>query len=74
MNQPTLAHCSCREVGDRLSEYLDEELGTVDRTRLALHLAACPRCADAARTLAATIKAIHQMSGWVGCRPAGRLR
>ena len=72
--QPALAPCSCREVGDRLSEYLDKELGAVDRTRLALHLAACPRCAGMARTLAATLEAIQHMSGWAGSRPACRRR
>jgi anti-sigma factor RsiW len=67
-----LRPCTCPEVGDRLSEYLDEELGAVDRARLALHLAACPRCAEAARSLAETIRAIHRMAGWAGCRPACR--
>lgn len=74
MTGPVLRRCTCQEVGDRLSEYLDEELGAVDRTRLALHLAACPRCAEAARTLAETIEAIHRAAGWVGRRPACRLR
>jgi anti-sigma factor RsiW len=72
MSGPVLQRCTCREVGDRLSEYLDEELGALDRARLALHLAACPRCAEAARTLAETVRAIHRLSGWVGDRPACR--
>jgi anti-sigma factor RsiW len=69
---PGLQRCTCQEVGDRLSEYLDEELGAVDRARLGFHLAACPRCAAAAAALAETIRAIHQAAGWLGDRPAGR--
>jgi anti-sigma factor RsiW len=72
MTRPTLERCTCQEVGDRLSEYLDEELGAVDRARLVLHLAACPRCAASAAALAETIRAIHRASGWAGCRPAYR--
>jgi anti-sigma factor RsiW len=67
-----LERCSCQEAGDRLSEYLDDELGVVDRTRVALHLVACPRCAEAAKTLAETIRAVHRLAGWNGCRPACR--
>jgi anti-sigma factor RsiW len=73
MIRPGLQRCTCQEVGDRLSEYLDEELGTLDRARLGLHLAACPRCAAAAASLAATIRAIHRASGFIGGRPAGRI-
>jgi len=72
MTGPMLQRCTCQEAGDRLSEYLDEELGAVDRARLALHLAACPRCAAAAATLAETIRALHRLSGWIGGRPACR--
>ena len=69
MNRLLLQHCRCDEIGDRLSEYLDEELGAVDRVRVALHLVACPRCAAAAASLAETIEALHRSSGW----RAGRL-
>jgi anti-sigma factor (TIGR02949 family) len=68
-----LERCSCAEVGERLSEYLDRELGTLDRTRVALHLTACPRCAAAAAGLAETIRAVHRSSGWIA-RRLGRLR
>jgi anti-sigma factor RsiW len=71
MNQPALPRCTCREVSDRLSEYLDQELGALDRVRLALHLASCPYCAEAARSLADTIRAIHGRSGLGGGRPTG---
>lgn len=72
MPDATLQRCTCTEAGDRLSEYLDEELGAVDRARLGLHLAACPRCAHAARALAETVRALHRLGGWGGCRAAGR--
>jgi anti-sigma factor RsiW len=67
-----LEQCRCDRIGERLSEYLDEELGAVDRARVVLHLTACPRCAAAAASLAKTIEAVHLVSGWVGCRPACR--
>jgi anti-sigma factor RsiW len=69
-----LEHCGCQEIGDRLSEYLDEELGEVDRVRVALHLTACLRCAATAASLAETIRAVHRLSGWSGRLPACRRR
>jgi len=72
MNRLMLEHCSCEEIGGRLSEYLDEELGALDRTRVVLHLCACPRCAAAVQSLSAVIDAVHRASGWRGCRRACR--
>jgi anti-sigma factor RsiW len=72
MNRLMLEHCGCQEIGDRLSEYLDQELGAVDRARVALHLTACPRCAWAAASLAETIRAVHGLSGCHGRLPARR--
>jgi anti-sigma factor RsiW len=72
VNRLMLEHCGCEEIGDRLSEYLDQELGAVDRARVALHLTACPRCAATATSLAETIRAVHRLSGWNGCLPACR--
>jgi anti-sigma factor RsiW len=72
VNRLLLERCRCEEIGERLSEYLDEELGVVDRARVALHLAACPRCAAAATSLAGTIEAVHRVSGWIAGRPACR--
>jgi len=66
--------CTCREVGDRLSEFLDDELGLLDQTRLLLHLSACPRCESGARRLAETVRVLHDMAGWADGRPACRLR
>ncbi len=74
MPDATLQRCTCQEAGDRLSEYLDDELGAADRARVDLHLTACPRCAALALDLARTIRAIHRMAGWVGGRPACRHR
>lgn len=70
MNRLMVEHCRCDEIGERLSEYLDEELGAVDRARVVLHLTACPRCAAAAASLAETIKAVHRSSGWIVSRLA----
>lgn len=57
-----LKPCRCPEVCDRLSEYLDGELGAVDRARLGLHLATCPRCAGASESLRATIRALRRLA------------
>ena len=74
MPNGAMARCTCAEVGDRLSEYLDRELGALDEARVGLHLAACPRCALAAAGLAETIRAVHRLAGWSGERPACRRR
>lgn len=66
----TLQRCTCRETGDRLSEYLDRELDAVDDARVGLHLAACPVCAQAARLLAATIRAVHRLPSRLRCPPS----
>jgi anti-sigma factor (TIGR02949 family) len=57
-----LRPCRCPEVCDRLSEYLDGEMGPVDRARLGLHLAACPPCAEASASLGATVRALHRLA------------
>lgn len=74
MPHVTPLRCTCRDVGERLSEYLDDELDAADRARVELHLSACPHCTAAAVALAETIRAIHRMAGWVGDRPACRNR
>ncbi|HTN52432.1 MAG TPA: zf-HC2 domain-containing protein [Anaeromyxobacter sp.] len=70
----SLRSCSCREAGERLSELLDGELGALDRARLTLHLAACPRCAIQAADLAETVQALHRRGGWASCLPGRRAR
>jgi len=73
MNRLMLEHCGCEEIRDRLSEYIDEELGALDRARVVLHLAACPRCHATAVGLARTVQAVHRLFGRKGRRPVYRL-
>jgi len=68
MDRHTLERCSCREIGDRLSEYLDEELGALDRARVVLHVSACPRCAATAAGLAEVVRAVRRSRGGPGRR------
>lgn len=42
LTKPWIA--TCRETGDRLSDYLDGELGVRTRTRIRRHLARCAHC------------------------------
>jgi anti-sigma factor RsiW len=65
-----LKPCPCAETCERLSEYLDGELGAIDSARLGLHLAACPRCAAASRSLAITVRALRLLA----CRGRRRWR
>ncbi len=62
MSIERLKPCRCGEACDRLSEYLDGELGAIDRARLALHLASCPRCAAASTSLRATVRALRRLA------------
>ena len=61
MPSDIFAAASCRDVADHLSQYLDGELGALDRVRLAMHLAACPRCSRDAAELARLIEAVHHL-------------
>lgn len=60
---------SCEEIADRLSELLDGELDGKAAARVALHLAVCPRCAQFAVELDATIRALHQLPRRCGSLP-----
>lgn len=40
--------CHCQEALDRLEEYLDAEMGSLDAGRLQEHLAECATCFDEA--------------------------
>jgi anti-sigma factor RsiW len=51
----------CEEVAERLSEFLDEELGPIATARVTLHLALCTACARFAYELAATVRALHRL-------------
>lgn len=70
MSHPSSRHCSCREVDRHLSEFLDGELEPAERLRFVLHLSACIPCAEAAASLAATIRSIHRLAGWNDGWPA----
>ena len=70
MNRLMLEHCGCEEIRDRLSEYIDEELGALDRARVVLHLAACPRCHATAVGLARTVKRSTAYSGVKAAAPS----
>ena len=71
MSRPQLVHATCAEFADLLSEYLDDELGPLDRVRVSMHLASCTRCAQEARALAEVVRAIHRV-GRPPARPASR--
>jgi anti-sigma factor RsiW len=58
----------CQRIADRLSEFLDGELGEAERWEVTLHLESCMECARFAAELAATIGALH------GLRRAGLSR
>jgi anti-sigma factor RsiW len=73
VNRLMLEHCGCEEIRDRLSEYIDEELGALDRARVVLHMAACTRCRETAVGLARTVQVVHRLLGCSGCRPVHRL-
>lgn len=45
----------CRELCDRLSEYIDGELDSERQGAIEAHLAACPACRACAETLRQTI-------------------
>ena len=49
----------CEQVADRLSEFLDGELGARPAACIRIHLAVCAGCARFAAELAATIEALH---------------
>ena len=51
----------CEEVAERLSEFLDGELGPIASARVALHLALCTACARFTAELAATVRALHRL-------------
>jgi hypothetical protein len=58
----------CREVIDRLSEFLDGELDQSAAELVALHLEGCASCAQFARELALTILALHRLRTRCGGR------
>jgi anti-sigma factor RsiW len=64
---------SCGEVLDRLSEYLDDELGPDARAAVEVHLRGCDGCARFGGELRATVGALRAHLLRSGAPPA-RLR
>lgn len=52
---------ACREMFERLSEYLDEALGEELRTAFQAHLAGCPPCEAFCRSLRRTVELCRQL-------------
>jgi anti-sigma factor RsiW len=51
----------CQHIVDKLSDYVDGDLGDRDLWEVKLHLGACARCARFAAELAATVRALHHL-------------
>lgn len=56
--EKVVAGLTCGAVLDRLSDYLDAELGADDRARLEAHLRGCEGCARFGGELRATVRAL----------------
>jgi RNA polymerase sigma-70 factor (ECF subfamily) len=52
---------TCREMLERLSEYLDQELGEELRTAFRAHLAGCEPCEAFCRSLRRTVELCRQL-------------
>jgi anti-sigma factor RsiW len=59
---------TCRETRDRLSDYLEGDLGARTRTRVMRHLARCGRCQALLESLTRTREHIRSL-GSIGGRP-----
>ena len=64
----------CREVQERIYEYLDDEMTRADRTRLAAHLRNCPPCGELARGEQAFLDAVRARCGAGNCPESVRAR
>ncbi len=51
---------SCRDVTDRASDYLDEELGLRTRLLVAMHILACRHCRRFVDQITATIRLVRR--------------
>ena len=52
---------TCRETADRLSDYLDGELGTRTHRRIARHLARCKHCQALLASLTRTLEQLRSL-------------
>ena len=67
----TTAQVGCRDIVDRLSDYLDRELDQPTAALVQRHLAACAPCARLARELAAVVRALGRLGASWRARPGG---
>ena len=51
-----LPEMACRELVERVTDYLEDAMGAEDRTRLETHLAECRECGEYLRQMRATLE------------------
>jgi anti-sigma factor RsiW len=54
---------TCRETGDRLSDYLEGDLGARTRRRVSRHLARCEHCQALLASLTRTLEQVRSLGG-----------
>ncbi len=54
---------TCRETRDRLSDYLEDDLGARTRTRIKRHLARCKHCQALFQSLSRTLEQLRSLGG-----------
>jgi anti-sigma factor RsiW len=52
---------TCRETGDRMSDYLEGDLGARTRTRIRRHLARCEHCQALLQSLTRTLEQLRSL-------------
>lgn len=61
---------TCHETRDRLSDYLDDELGARTRTRIGRHLSRCKRCQTLLESLTRTVEQLRSFGSVEQLEPA----
>lgn len=61
MNKATHDHHNCRELFEKLSEYLDNELDTASCDTIEAHLENCPPCQACLATLKQTVALCREL-------------
>ena len=54
---------TCRETGDRLSDYLEGDIGARTRRRVSRHLARCEHCQALLASLTRTLEQVRSLGG-----------
>jgi len=54
---------TCRETRDRMSDYLEDDLGARTRTRIKRHLARCKHCQALFQSLSRTLEQLRCLGG-----------